>query len=70
MIAAKPQKRAVRPIENERRTVPIARCVLDDLQRDAVRRNISVPELVRRLVGTIAEERMVDSILDDTEYQP
>lgn len=61
------QKRPTRPIEVERRTVPIAKCVLGDLQEAADQRDISVPELVRRLIGTIAEDNMVDAVLDDQE---
>jgi len=60
-------KRATRKVEKERRTVPIAKCVLADLKPDADHRDISVPELVRRLIGTIAEDGLVDAVLDDQE---
>lgn len=59
------RKRPKRPIEAERRTVPIASCVLDDLKDEAEARGVSVPELVRRLVGTIAEDGLVTAVLDD-----
>ena len=63
-------KRVTRPIEQDRRTVPIAKCVLADLQGAADHRDISVPELVRRLIGAIAEDGLVDAVLDDQESAP
>lgn len=50
-----------------KRTVVLPLEVLDRLQPFAARRKISVPELVRRLVETAVDDRMVDAILDDAE---
>lgn len=57
--------RAVRPAERMGRTVVLAIDVLDALRPAAERRSISVNELVRRLIETIADDKLVDSVLDD-----
>lgn len=48
-----------------RSTVHICTDDLDHLKPQADRRGIHVAELVRRLIYTIAEEGLVDSVLDD-----
>ena len=57
--------RATRPAEKHGRTILFPRDILDRLQPHADRRSISVNELLRRLADTIAEDGMVDSVLDD-----
>ena len=39
--------------------------VLDALRPAAERRKITVAELVRRIVATVADEGMVDAVMDD-----
>lgn len=35
------------------------------LEQEAARRNIGVPELIRRIMSTVTKDRMVNAILDD-----
>ena len=57
--------RAVRPSERLGRTVVLSIDVLDALRPAAERRKITVAELVRRIVATVADEGMVDAVMDD-----
>lgn len=59
--------RAARPAEAQGRTVLFPADILDRLRPDAERRGISVNELARRIVEAVAEDRMVDAVLDDGE---
>lgn len=47
------------------RTVVIGNDTLEKLARPAAARSISVNELVRRIVETVAEDDLVDGVLDD-----
>lgn len=51
----------------DHRTVVIEVETLNALVRPAIRRNISVAVLVRRLIDTIVAHDMVDAVLDDRE---
>lgn len=57
--------RRVRPTEEMGRTVVVSIDVLDALRPHAERRGLSVNALVRRIVETVADEAMVDAVLDD-----
>ena len=59
------RKRAPRPAEDMGRTVVVPIGVLDALKPHAERRNLSVNALVRRIVETVADEGMIDAVLDD-----
>ena len=58
-------RRAVRPSEQHGRTVVLSIDVLDALRPAAERRKITVAELVRRIVATVADEGIVDAVMDD-----
>lgn len=58
-------ERAIRPSEALSRTIVVSADVLDALAPHAKRRNVSVNALVRSLLATIADEGMVNSVLDD-----
>lgn len=58
-------RRQKRPSEALARTVVITTDVLSALRPHAAKRDITVNALVRRLIETIADEGMVDAILDD-----
>lgn len=51
----------------DRRTVVIPTEVLDQLHYAAFVREISVNELVRRIVEAVADDDIVDAVLDDRE---
>ena len=57
--------RRIRPAEEMGRTVVVPVDVLDALAPHAARRGLSVNALVRRIVETVADEGIVDAVLDD-----
>jgi len=57
--------RARGDVPAERRSVSIHQDALDALEDAALVRQITVADLVRRLIDVIADERLVDAILDD-----
>ena len=57
--------RRLRPAEAMGRTVVVPIDVLDALRPQAERRGLSVNALVRLIVETVADEAMVDAVLDD-----
>lgn len=59
--------RTPRPVEKMRRTVAVDRDVLNQLEPAASARGLTVTALVRRLLTEIADDGMVDAILDDEE---
>lgn len=61
--SAKP--RGVRPAEQHGRTIVFPIDVLEALRPYALRRQLTVNALARRLIETIADDGMVDAILDD-----
>lgn len=61
------RKRGQRPSEVHRRTVTVDVDVLDALRPAAEARGLSVNELARRLLATIADEAMTDAVLDDRD---
>lgn len=54
-----------RPCERQQRTVAMDAEVLDALTPAAAARGVSVNELVRRIVATVADEGLVAAVLDD-----
>lgn len=58
-------RRAIRPSEQNGRTVVVPVDILDRLRPYATARGISANELVRRLVDVAVDEGLIDSILDD-----
>lgn len=60
-------RRELRPAEQMGRTVVIPVDVLDALGPHAARRNISINHLVRLLVSTVVDEKMIDAVLDDAD---
>lgn len=60
-------KRMLRETEAMGRTIVIPIDVLDELQPHAARRGIHVNKLVRLIVEQVADENMVDAVLDDAE---
>lgn len=61
------RRRRKRSWEGVVRTVCIDRGDLEMLEPQAAKRGIHVNELVRRLIYTIAEEGLTDSVLDDAD---
>lgn len=61
--------RSPRPHEQLCRTVLFPIDVLDSLQRHAAVRGIHVNSLARRIVETVVDEGLVDSVLDDADDQ-
>lgn len=51
----------------ERRTISVDSNVIDALQPAAAARGITVNTLARRLLASIAHERLADAVLDDLE---
>ena len=60
-------RRMPRKSEALGRTVVIPVDVLNSLGPHAARRNISTNHLVRLLISTIADEGLVDSVMDDAD---
>jgi hypothetical protein len=58
-------RRRKRPAETNGRTVVVAIDTLNRLHPHALRRRISVNELVRRIIDTAIDEQLIDNILDD-----
>ncbi len=54
-----------RPGERMARTIVVPNDILGALNEPAARRGISVNELARRILDTVAFEKMVDAVLDD-----
>lgn len=65
--AARAKSRAKRPAEEHGRTIVFQVDVLDRLAPHAAKRGITVNSLVRKLIDTIADECLVDSVMDDLE---
>ena len=63
--AGRAKRRAVRPAEEHGRTVLFPIDVLDALSPHAARRGVHVNQLARRIVETVVDEGLVDSVLDD-----
>lgn len=59
--------RKSRPAERNGRTIVFPIDLLDRLKPHADRRNITVNVLMRRMADHIADDNLVDSILDDAE---
>lgn len=60
-------KRAARPAEQHGRTILFSRDVLDLLRPHAAKRGVHVNSLARLIVYVVAEEGLVDSVLDDLD---
>lgn len=60
-------KRIPRQSEELGRTVVLPIDVLDALGPHAARRNIHVNSLVRLIVCTVVDEKMIDAVLDDAD---
>ncbi|MCW3783567.1 hypothetical protein [Defluviimonas salinarum] len=60
--------RATRPSERNGRTVVFPTDALDRLKPHAERREISVNELLRRVVDVIVDDGLIDGILDDLPH--
>ncbi len=65
-----PRGRLPHTIESTQRTVAFPISVLDYLKPAAEARGISVSQLARKLLTTIIDEGLVDSVLDDDEGRP
>ena len=65
--ASASRPRPMRPAEAIGRTVLFPIDVLDRLKPYAERRRVTVNELARRIVETVADEGMIDAVLDDEE---
>lgn len=63
--AGRSRARARRPAEANGRTILFSVDVLDSLRDHAGRRGVHVNTLVKRIVETVADEDLVDAILDD-----
>lgn len=61
------RRRSPRLSELTGRTVVIPRDVLKSLVPHAAKRGLSVNALVRLIIETVADDEMVDSVLDDLE---
>ena len=59
--------RAPRPAEANARTVVVSKDVLEALRPHAARRGISVNELARRILAVVADDGIVDGVLDDQD---
>ncbi len=58
-------KRRPRPAERHGRTVLFPRDILESLRPHAQARGISANELVRRIVEAVADDGLIDAVLDD-----
>lgn len=67
--AGRAKKRPVRPAEENGRTILFPRDVLDRLGPHAARRGIHPNSLVRRIIETVVDDGLIDSVLDDMEEQ-
>lgn len=62
-------KRAERPSETHRRTVAVDTDILDALEPHAAARAISTNELARRILAAVADDNLIDAILDDRDTE-
>ncbi len=60
-------KRRKRPAEEHGRTVLFPVDILDRLRPAAARRGIAVNALARRIVETVIDDNLIDSVLDDLD---
>lgn len=58
-------ERQKRPVEAQSRTIVVSRDVLDLLQPAASARGISVNALCRHLLSAIADDGLVEAVLND-----
>ena len=58
-------RRSKRPAEKNGRTVLFPIDILNALRIAAAKRNISVNELARRIVEAVADDGLIDAVLDD-----
>jgi len=66
-IGSSRPRREPRPTEQLGRTVVIPIDVLDALGPHAAKRGCSVNHLVRQIIATVADENMVDAVMDDAD---
>lgn len=59
--------RHTRPAEQNGRTIVFPVDLLDRLRPHADRRGITVNALARRIIDTVADDDLIDAILDDRE---
>ena len=59
--------RQKRPVEALSRTIVVSNDVLDLLEPHATKRDMSVNKLCRALLGAIADDGLVDAVLEDPE---
>ena len=67
--ASATRSRARRPAEANGRTVLFPVEILDRLRPHADRRGISANELARRIVDAVAEDNLIDAVLEDGDRQ-
>lgn len=60
-------KRQGRPAEEHGRTVLFPIDILDRLRPAAARRGMAVNSLARRIVETVIDDNLIDSVLDDLD---
>ena len=65
--SARKVARKARPVEDASRTIPIPVELLDKLEPHARRRGISVNLFVRKIIGQIVDDEIVDAVMDDAE---
>lgn len=65
--SARRAQRPARPSETSGRTVVLPIDVLDSLAGPAAERGVHVNELVRSIVEAVADDGLVDAVLDDRE---
>ena len=65
MMTAAPRKK--RPVEHLQSKVTVDRVILDLLAPHAAARGISVHHLVRNILYSVADDGLVDAILDDEQ---
>lgn len=62
--------RSRRPVETLSRAIVVSNDVLTALEPHAAHRGISVNKLCRALLGAIADDTLVDAVLEDAEDRP
>lgn len=66
--AARSKKRALRPAEEQGRTIVFPVDLLNELRRPAERRRIHPNRLVRLIVEAVVDGNLIDAVLDDDAY--
>lgn len=62
-------KRPARPSETRRKTVTVDRDILATLTPHAEAREITANELARRILANVADDNLIDAILDDRDTE-